>query len=58
MSIKINQETCIGCQTCAMMCPDIFEIQDNGKAKTISQNVTDCAQNAKDSCPVEAISIE
>lgn len=58
MSIKVNQETCIGCQTCAMMCPDIFEIQDDGKAKAISQKVSECATNAKDSCPVEAISIE
>ncbi|MBL7057778.1 ferredoxin [Patescibacteria group bacterium] len=58
MSIKVNQEICIGCQTCALMCPEIFEIQDNGKAHAINQLVNECANNAKDNCPVNAISID
>ena len=58
MSIIVDQNKCIGCQTCAMMCPDTFVIQDNGLASAISQEITDCAKNAKDACPVGAISIE
>ncbi|MCX6799684.1 MAG: ferredoxin [Candidatus Falkowbacteria bacterium] len=58
MSIKVNQDTCIGCQTCAMMCPETFEIKDDGKSEPISQEVTECAKNAEAACPVDAISID
>lgn len=56
--ISVDQNKCIGCQTCAMMCPDTFAIQDSGLAHAISQEITDCSKNARESCPVGAISIE
>lgn len=57
MSIKVNHDTCIGCQTCATMCPDTFAMNDNGQADPISQEVTDCAKSAEEACPAQAISI-
>ncbi|MDD5627310.1 MAG: ferredoxin [Patescibacteria group bacterium] len=60
MKITLDQEKCIGCGTCAAMCPEIF-VMDNetSKAKVIKNDgcaTCDAAETAK-SCPVEAIII-
>ena len=54
--IKVNQETCIGCGACESLCPQCFKINEStGKAEVISQDDLDCAKNAAESCPVQAI---
>ncbi|MCD4693841.1 ferredoxin [bacterium] len=58
MSIKIDKETCIGCGTCVGLCPSVFGMDDDGKAKVISEDDLECAKNAESACPVESISIE
>lgn len=58
MSIKVDQNKCIGCGMCVNMCPKVFKINSQGKSEVISQNDTDCARNASNSCPVEAIKVE
>lgn len=59
MGIKINLDECIGCGVCSQLCPKVFELdEDEGKAMVISQEITDCAKEAADSCPVSAITIE
>ena len=58
MSVNINQELCIGCGACSALCPNSFKLnEDHGKAEIISQEDAECAQNAVNSCPVQAISI-
>ena len=32
MKINIDKEKCIGCGSCTAVCPDVFELDDNGKA--------------------------
>ena len=54
--VKVDDKKCIGCGLCVSLCPDVFEIDANGKAKAISQKNSSCAKEAVDSCPVEAIS--
>lgn len=56
--IKVNQETCIGCGSCASICPKGFKMI-NGKAKEVKASVAKitCEKDAADSCPVNAISI-
>ena len=58
MTIKINQETCVGCGACVSICSENFIMNDSGKAEVKSQETTDCTKNAVDSCPVQSIQIE
>ena len=55
--VKINKEKCIGCGACAATCPEVFEIK-NGKAqiKTGADTSIPCVKDAKEGCPVDAIS--
>lgn len=70
MRIILEREKCIGCGSCAALCPKHFEISDGGKssikkAKRDSKTNIDelevekpeCATEAADSCPVQAIHI-
>ncbi|MFH1193680.1 MAG: ferredoxin [bacterium] len=60
MKITINKDTCIGCGTCPALCPEVFELDENFKARVKdgadlnSPNI----KMAAESCPVEAIEIE
>ena len=56
--IKVDEELCIGCGVCPSVCPEVFEMNDDGKAEVISQDDADCANKAAESCPVNAISVE
>lgn len=55
---KVN-ENCIGCGACTAVCPDVFELNDEGLAENIIGDVpaelADSAKEAMESCPVEAI---
>ncbi|HAV11788.1 MAG TPA: ferredoxin [Candidatus Moranbacteria bacterium] len=54
----VNEDLCIGCGTCESLCPNVFHIE-NGKSKVVAEECGDCnCQEAVDSCPVNAISIE
>ena len=55
MAISVDQNTCIGCGSCASLCADTFKLNDAGKSEFISQYNAECAQNAAGSCPVQAI---
>ena len=55
---KVNQETCIGCGVCASLAPELFELNDEGKAQATNGQVDEKAEDAKNACPVQAISIE
>lgn len=59
--IKLDQNKCIGCNTCPLLNPDVFEMDtDTYKAKVKSQpeSIDQATQNAIDSCPVGAITVE
>ena len=61
MTPKVDQEKCIGCGTCAAICPDVFTMSGEGKATIIAGDYAgkeDIINQAKDSCPVQAITIE
>jgi len=57
---KVDRELCIGCGVCASLCPDVFEIDSEGKAVVREGADCDsvgCCQDAADSCPVGAITL-
>ncbi len=62
MKANVDKDTCIGCGLCPSICPDVFDMDDDGKAHTIVDEVPTGnegeAQDAADSCPVDAISVD
>jgi ferredoxin len=55
MAPVVDQNTCIGCGTCAALCPQSFKMKSDGKALETGKNAP-CAKEAEESCPVDAIS--
>ena len=39
MKVKVNPDVCIGCGACQAIAPDVFEINDDGIAQEISEEV-------------------
>jgi len=55
-----DREKCIGCGTCAALCPSNWEMAADGKsrAKQHELNSIGCNQEAADNCPVKCIKIK
>jgi len=69
MKIILDKEKCIGCGTCESICNEIFAAGDDSKAHlkgAAQQQMTEeteigqspCAEEAADSCAVQAIQIQ
>jgi ferredoxin len=70
MKIKVERPKCISCGSCAAVCPEFFELEDNGlahlknskkdSAGNEESEVKDpgCARDAADVCPVQIIKLE
>lgn len=59
MKILFDKEKCIGCGTCASICPDNWEIKgDKASPKKKEIKEVGCNQEAADSCPVQCIIIK
>jgi ferredoxin len=59
--ILLDQNKCIGCNTCPMMDPETFEMDTTtykAKVKKQPEEITDNIKSAVDACPVGAITIE
>ena len=64
-----EREKCIGCGSCAALCPNYWEMAEDGKSrfKKSNQNAEgnyeleveniECNQEAADACPVQVIHI-
>jgi ferredoxin len=59
VKVFVDQDACIGCGVCENLCPDVFKVNDEGKAEAlVAETDLPCAQDAADSCPTQAISVE
>ena len=58
MRAYVDQDMCIGCGLCAATCPEVFELNDDGKAQAVADTTDenrDAVMEAIDGCPVSAI---
>jgi ferredoxin len=61
MRAWVDEDACTGCGLCVDVCPEVFEMDgDTARAKggELSDEEVECADEAADSCPVEAISVD
>lgn len=58
-TIKLEPEKCIGCNTCLLLDPDTFEIDNEKMIATVKSTatITEKTTTAIASCPVGAITI-
>lgn len=59
MKVQVDPDLCISCGLCVESCPDVFDWDDDDKATVVVDEVPEdqeeCAQDAIDNCPVDAI---
>lgn len=59
MELKVNKDLCIGCGACQAVAPEVFEIEDDGLATVIvdeiPEEIKEDAIDAKEGCPTSAI---
>lgn len=61
MKAIVDEDLCTGCELCTQTCPDVFEMVDDVakvKGEEIAADAEDCAKQAAEECPVEAIKVE
>lgn len=67
MKVQINKEKCVMCGSCVAICPEVFEMKDDGsvdvKAQYQNVDIADTAliekvKQAQAACPTMAIEIE
>ncbi len=56
--IKVDENKCIGCGACVAIDSEHFAFNDQGLSSVVKQEVTDSVKEAKDACPVDAITVE
>ena len=62
MKAFIDEELCIGCSQCEVICPEVFEVSDE-KALVICEEIPEgkilnACYEAVETCPVNAITLE
>lgn len=60
-TVAVNRDACIGCGGCTAIAPNTFGIDDEGKSTILSTADADSketVENAKNGCPVSAISVD
>ena len=62
MKPAIDHDMCIGDGVCEDLCPEVFQLGDDGLAHVINENPTEelygCIRDAVDACPVACITVE
>lgn len=61
MKVAIDTEICAGFGICVGICPEVFELHDDGYATVlvdeVPPNLEDLVRRAADQCPAQAISL-
>ena len=58
--VSVDKGKCSGCGACESVCPENFKLGEDGKSHPVKDVIDEvgCVQDAVDSCPVGAISLE
>jgi ferredoxin len=55
---SVDKELCIGCGSCISVCPECFELDDEGKSSVIAETCDCDLEEIVLGCPVQAITVE
>ena len=62
MKVCVDPELCSGCGPCVDICPEAFELNEDGmavvKVDEVPAELQQACMEAADNCPTEAISIK
>lgn len=61
MNVSVDPDSCIGCGLCVSLVPEIFALQEDGKAHSCGaapDALTAAAIQSADACPVGAIKVQ
>lgn len=61
MKTRVDLELCTGDEVCTQVCPEIFEMRGEkaiAKIEEVPHDLEQCAKDATDSCPSQAIIVE
>ena len=58
MKVVVDEEVCIGCETCTEICPEVFrmdEIKEKAEVIPSEGGSESCIEEAMEACPVSCI---
>ena len=62
MRAFVDRDSCIGCEACVGICPEVFSMDDEGVSVAIdgelAADLVESAEEAMECCPVSAITVE
>lgn len=62
MKAFVDKDSCIGCEACVDICPEVFSMDDEGISVAIdgelAADLVESAEEAMECCPVSAITVE
>lgn len=62
MKVVVNRDNCIGCGACEAICPEVFQLDDEGISCCVCEDFSKIDENslndAVEGCPTSAISKE
>ena len=62
MRVSIDYELCTGVGACEQVCPEVFQMRDDGLAEVVDpqphETLWEAVYRAQEACPEEAVVIE
>ena len=62
MRAFVDRDSCIGCEACVGICPEVFSMDDEGISVAIDGEIAadllESAEEAMECCPVSDITVE